>query len=78
MVKTQDEAGGHYEVSGTLREKPKGVFLLEPGTIGQSHVDGSGDSAGPPVNLGKLGEGFGWGYYAGIGYMSEDVLVTRK
>jgi len=41
-VKTEDEAGNHYQVSGTLWQKTQEIFQLKPSTIEMRFADGVG------------------------------------
>jgi hypothetical protein len=78
VVKTQDEAGNHYQVSGTLRQGTQGTFLLERGTIDRYHTAWDRETTGQRVYLGKLDEGYGWGAIDGILLPEAGTVLTKK
>ncbi len=74
-VKTQDQAGNHYQIKGTLRHRTGETF-----TFGESAVVNhgpAGDSGGsiPDLELGKESAWYAYGGYVGGGVRW---LLTKK
>jgi hypothetical protein len=72
-VQSQDPAGNHYQVQGTLRQKSKHSFRLEGIEINSPGMSSSASS----FDL-ELGQGQGWRGVDGIVLGGYDLKLTKK
>ena len=72
-VQSEDPAGNHYQVQGTLRQKSKHSFRLEGIEINSPGMSSSASS----FDL-ELGQGQGWRGVDGIVLGGYDLKLTKK
>jgi len=75
-VRTLDAAGNHYEVNGTMHQKPHDTFGFEPGNAAMQLVQGGSLGGGLP-DL-ELGKAIGLGFVAGVVWYGENIRLTKK